>query len=1571
MKSFDRYIPLLSASSLLACFSSTLYAAPGELSTQPLTFVQTVEPNIMLLLDDSASMGADQVITNAGQSIRADEGDVVTVDGTNKALSHDLVENDDQLYALCAGYNALAYNPKVEYKPWTSISDTTSDPNSPFLFDNKTLTTALSDPIDATSTVDLSDHIYIKWNDSNNNDVLEAGECGPELTQYDNTITKTMPLNGSDTVEESSGVFYDSGGNLFNYSREETSTLTIDVGGDTLASNSGTLTLTITTFNVDNVDNTITVVDGKNTYQTGSTRNNGDRLLVYTGANTAAVTPFNSITTASGKSVTDVFNYQFTDPDDRSLNSPYVLYNVTANDNQADERRVKELVIAGSEAHLQFISDDNPFTRQGFNIAWKHSSDTDDAVNGDGVVTASDCDSRPNDCVVVNDDLPATVSTDPDLPYNTQQNYANWYTYYRTRDYVAKQALGVLIDSSDYRVGLATINDRGNGGAIVRDMSTSNSSYNKSTSIHGDKDSLLKQVYMANTAPNKKGSGVVNDGTNLRQLLDNAGRYFHENLSPDSNFLGTDTSNTTAVSAQHTSEHNDGFVLNANTPLFTEAKGGQCQQNFALLVTDGAWNGDISLDDAVGNADADVNNGDTIGAGITILNSDYDGGNYGDTYQNTLADFSMHYFENDLSSTLDDELSVKLHGQTIPHQHMVTFGVGFGVSGTITKDPEKETVTWTEPTAGDQRIDDLLHASYNGRGGYYSASNPEALQQSLDTIIQEINVRVSNTATGVSLSSYQLDNGALRYDVSYRPDGWWGDMNAYEFQNGSFSDTALWSADEQMSARSNRATDRSIITFNGQRGVPFSAPANYTSLHSDTDTDAGHVATLSSVQVNDLLSNAPHSASTLAADEIAANQAYLSNIIDYLRGDPSYEGASEGTSFRNRNGHYLGALIHSQPVYVSRPENNYPDTIAPSAYSDFSGLNGQRFRRPIVYVGGNDGMLHAFYASSTYLSGIDSISGYNEYTTDSENVGGKELFAYVPQIVSDNTKGGKKLDTLANEDFESTPYVDGGITVADVYVDKKNDQQARWRTYLVGALRSGGKGIYVLDITNPDNPNDPIHPFLGNAGEDNNAQVNAEDIVVKEFTHDDLNFVYGKPIIAKMNNDRWAAVIPNGYTTTEDGSTHPGDGTAKMFVVYLDEPKGENVAEGIYNNGYGDYSIIEASQNVWPSTQTCIAGGSCTLSELKYVQARYASDVPGDTSLNYAYQLLSSTFSCDEALFGSIAGYTLQNCYVSESDINGLSEPTAIDTDSNGTADRIYAGDLHGNLWVFDVSGSLANQWEVDDDNVSSNDPLFTATMCETPLVNGTCQSSEIPQPITTAPVITSHPSQSDSTTSPNTLVFFGTGQYLTVADKTTTHRQSFYGIWDAGQQYRSLNRDLLTEQTFTHVIGNSGTEGRVGSNNTLDYYTEGVEGVQANYGWYVDYPTTRNETDEQGNPIIEYKERTIINPVVLGRAIVFASFVPNEGSCNASSGYSYLSALQLETGAQLPFDFFNEEYGDDSHLSGIRFNGAIVGLEVIRNQDGNNELHINRDDGSVDSIAVKADDEDVKSGRKSWSILH
>jgi type IV pilus assembly protein PilY1 len=223
--------------------------------------------------------------------------------------------------------------------------------------------------------------------------------------------------------------------------------------------------------------------------------------------------------------------------------------------------------------------------------------------------------------------------------------------------------------------------------------------------------------------------------------------------------------------------------------------------------------------------------------------------------------------------------------------------------------------------------------------------------------------------------------------------------------------------------------------------------------------------------------------------------------LEYLRGTGTKEGLASG-DFRARLQTKLGDIVDSNSLYVGRPSAGFADV----SYVAFS----QTARTPMIYVGANDGMLHGFDATN-----------------------GVEKLAFIP------SKMYKNLSELTMQDYKHKYFVNGQLAQQDVKVGTD------WKTYLVGALGKGGQGVFALDVTNPSTFSESAAP----------------NIVKWEFTDQDdadLGYVFAEPVIRKMPNGKWAALVSAGYNATEPDGRASTNGKAHLFVLFLEGPTGSN-----------------------------------------------------------------------------------------------------------------------------------------------------------------------------------------------------------------------------------------------------------------------------------------------------------------------------------------------------------------------------------------------------------------------------
>ncbi len=435
------------------------------------------------------------------------------------------------------------------------------------------------------------------------------------------------------------------------------------------------------------------------------------------------------------------------------------------------------------------------------------------------------------------------------------QNFANWYQYQRTRNKMAKagasEAFGKL--GKNYRVGFDTIWNRGGG---TPNPGGSTPAYPIPVSIDDglfeDSGSSIKN--RTNFYAKLQAAGADNN-TPLQGALQRAARYFSLKKP------------------------------NVNNP-WLDSSGSEltCRQNYAILTTDGYWNANDGYN-KVGNAD----NVSTWA--------------YRDKWSDTLADVAYQYWSTDLRTDMADNVRTSA-SDPANWQHMVTFGVSIGQTGTLdqSQPPPSPWNVDAINNSGLERIDDLWHAALNGHGSFVVATDTEKFASALSSALATIDAR-SASGSNIASSSTKTDTSTLTFVAGFTSSTWLGDLITSPFNAAltGVSTTALWTLSKTFAAGgSNQAfSSRTILTSKGGTAVLFNA-----SMASASD----------------------FSARTGMADAVTA-----SDNIAYLRGDQGKELGKTNGTLRAR-AWPIGDIVDSSPAYSE-------DSKA-------------------VFVGANDGMLH-------------------------------------------------------------------------------------------------------------------------------------------------------------------------------------------------------------------------------------------------------------------------------------------------------------------------------------------------------------------------------------------------------------------------------------------------------------------------------------------------------------------------------------------------------------------------------------------------------------------------------------
>ena len=725
-------------------------------------------------------------------------------------------------------------------------------------------------------------------------------------------------------------------------------------------------------------------------------------------------------------------------------------------------------------------------------------------------------------------------------------------------------------------------------------------------------------------------------------------------------------------------------------------------------------------------------------------------------------------------------------------------------------------------------------ANAGGTVSSYFASDYPTLANALDSIFHVI-LSTPNSVTTLAASASnetQLNAGTLFYQAKYNAVDWSGQLFASNVNanTGTLTIPSLWEASSLLPI-----IGRHIYSYN---------------------------PSMTSGGISFLWSNLTITQQTYLNTFAGFNDGKGADRLAWLSGDQSQE-QLQGGVFRNRT-NVLGDIVNSNSVYVGSKDYGYGVLLGAegSSYNTYINSSAYINRTAMLYVGANDGMLHGFDASSN-------------------STGGQELFAYVPNALY------PKLSHLTSPNYVHEFYVDGLSGVGDVY------DGSAWHTLLAGASGAGGKALFALDVTTPNNFSasqvlwefTSIAPSLA-------TDCSAWGATSANYDINDLGYTLGQPSVVRLQDGHWVILAANGYNSA---------------------------------NGHAVLFILDAKSG-------------CVIQKL-------------------------DTFNAD------ISGLAT---------VNGLSSPIAIDTNNDLSVDTVYAGDLHGNFWKFDVSGSAGSY-------LIPNAPFFVA--CTT---SGSCASANR-QAITAKPNVGPAGGVGTDQNEVGWMIYFGTGQYFEPSDNmigSNAQVQSLYGLWDQGTVI--TDRTLLQTQTITYeglgtLACSSSNTCPTGTPTTTSQsiavvsknavcYAQSSAGCTATSplkkGWVLDL----YYSSAQG-------ERIVSAPLVSNGLVVFSTLIPSANPC-AAGGTSNLIELGAFNGGQssiAPFDINGDGVvnsqdqvlvnGVSQFVSGINLAIGIINTPTLM---ASTTVNYNYISGSMGAMAIVTGAGVGSSGaaKRSWHQL-
>ncbi len=383
---------------------------------------------------------------------------------------------------------------------------------------------------------------------------------------------------------------------------------------------------------------------------------------------------------------------------------------------------------------------------------------------------------------------------------------------------------------------------------------------------------------------------------------------------------------------------------------------------------------------------------------------------------------------------------------------------------------------------------------------YFDANQAGQMVAGLTSAFTSIAKQIAGSSTAFAVQSPRLSTtGNVSYGSTYDPASWTGDVNAYSLSfdaNGNPTTTQVWSAQSKLDAQT--PASRVIATCcaaTGAPGVPFDA--------------------------TDMSSTLPAQYATFAeVPGVSSAQQSSAHFLAWLRGDRTQE-VGNGGVYRARKA-LLGDITDSSLSIVGAPSADFSDVNDPG-YSSFKSTWANR--PTVVYVGSNDGMMHAFDGS----------------TTDATQ--GQELFAYIPSAMyGDSTSApvtglaslGAPSGFIHHDMVDATPEnfdVDFSRTANAITTSPD------WHTLLIGGLGKGGKSYYALDVTNP-------------AAITSNGALASK--VLWEFSDSTMGYSFGDPSVVKTAQYGWVVILTSGYNTP-DGSGY----------IYILDPRTGSLLQSI------------------------------------------------------------------------------------------------------------------------------------------------------------------------------------------------------------------------------------------------------------------------------------------------------------------------------------------------------------------------------------------------------------------------
>lgn len=428
---------------------------------------------------------------------------------------------------------------------------------------------------------------------------------------------------------------------------------------------------------------------------------------------------------------------------------------------------------------------------------------------------------------------------------------------------------------------------------------------------------------------------------------------------------------------------------------------------------------------------------------------------------------------------------------------------------------------------------------------YFLQSDARGVLSAFNDIFSRASTAARSIAGGAIQSKNLTQAGNTIFQGTFDTSDWSGDLLAIPVTVSSSNEIAIsnstaWTAATQLSALTAPSSSRNIVVGKvGAAADPVATPFTWSEIEAGMQDNLNKLSPSST------------------ADGLGEDR------LNYLRGDRS----KESNPFRRRN-KLLGDIINSGVAYSGTPTTR----ISSTTYTAFASTNSAR--TPAVFVGANDGMLHAFNATN-----------------------GNELFAYIPSWM------GPKLSALTVPTYVNShqSYVDGTPVVAEAEVGASGNA-TDWKTVLVSGTGGGGQGIFALDVTDP-------------------TAFSASKVMWEFTNHDDpdMGFVTGRPQILKLRTNafnattatyKWFAIVASGVNnySTANSASEFSSGNPALFLLDLSKSSGTS-----WTLGTNYYKVSLPVNNTLSTTHpTGLINFRAALGNAREVTQIYMGDLHGN-----------------------------------------------------------------------------------------------------------------------------------------------------------------------------------------------------------------------------------------------------------------------------------------------------------------------------------------------------------------------